>query len=125
MNCQWCGAEQGRQECLDCIARNIDPWPHEGQTFRILVDRAKIIETLWEKHLLDKEIAAVVGIHPDTVRIWRERLELPHRVRRPLAEAVTELWKRNYSDVEIARELGVNVATPFRWRKRLDLPPNR
>ena len=101
----------------------------EGRMFRSRprLDYDRML-TLYDRGMSDGQIAEAVGCAKDTVRIWRNRRELPPNVNKPRKRVDTEkvraLYIAGFSDRRIADMVGCSSNAVLDWRHREKLPPN-
>jgi hypothetical protein len=93
------------------------------------VDRENTKMSLYEQGLTDREIAARVGIRPNTVVVWRRERGLAvnssgRGPKAPLCDARKLLYDLGWSDGRIAKEQQVDKGSVRQWRHRRNLPAN-
>ena len=82
---------------------------------------------LYRSGMLDREIAAQIGVSANAVNSWRKGEGLPSNApprRSPDGEAIRALHAQGLNDREIGRKLGMRPVAVCKWRHKHGLPSN-
>lgn len=83
---------------------------------------------LYNKGLVDREIAEEVNISINGIYQWRKRNDLPanenHKLTKKEHQERMELYDKGLTDKEIAKKINISIKAVAEWRKRNDLSSN-
>lgn len=86
--------------------------------------------SLYKAGKMDIQIAAAVGVSPETISVWRRKRGLASNPRQyeryttfDTVKAM-ELYKEGLYDTEISKIVGCSAQTIHNWRQDKGLPPN-
>ena len=84
------------------------------------------MKALYDKGMIDREIAAEMKCHEKTVALWRRKEGLPaNRKYKPAVDpkVFESMYKLGYSDQKISKLTGCHHSVVANWRHKNDLPP--